>query len=102
MNRRTAVLATLLVLILVPLAAQEKQKLTTETARDPVLRQTFATARTWWLNDNTAVIYDMRKPIPQQMLERLDPATGKRTPFFDVAVADSTFKLLFPEGKAPM
>ena len=58
------------------LPAQETQKLTLETMNDPSLRQAMATPRTWWLDDNTAIIYDTRKPPAEQQLKRLDPATG--------------------------
>ena len=81
--------------------AQEKQKLTLETMNDPTLRQAFVTPRTWWLDDNTAIIFDTRKLPAEQQLERLDPQTGKRTPLLDQKKASESFKNLFPEGKAP-
>ncbi len=83
------------------LFAQEKQKLTLETMNDPTLRQAFVTPQTWWLDDNTAIIFDTRKPPAEQQLERLDPQTGKRTPLLDQKKASESFKSLFPEGKAP-
>jgi len=83
------------------LLAQEKQKLTLETMNDPSLHQAMATPRTWWLDDNTAIIYDVRKPPAEQQLERLDPQTGKRTPLLDQKKSSESFKSLFPEGKAP-
>jgi dipeptidyl-peptidase-4 len=94
-------LATLCLVSSIGLLAQEPQKLTLETMNDPSIRQAFATPRTWWFDDNTAIIYDTRKPPAEQQLERLDPATGKRTPFLDQKKAAESFASLFPEGKAP-
>lgn len=81
--------------------AQEKKKLTAETMSDPTLYQGSSLPRTWWLKDNTAVLYDVRKPDSIRTLERLDPKTGKRTPMLDRTKAGESFKKLFPEGKAP-
>jgi dipeptidyl-peptidase-4 len=83
------------------LLAQEKQKLTLETMNDPSLGQAFTTPRTWWLDDNTAIVYDARKPRAERQLERLDPRTGKRFPLFDQDKAAESFDSLFPEGEAP-
>ena len=81
--------------------AQESLKLDLETMNDPALFQAFSVPRTWWLDNNTAVLYDTRKPANERILERLDPSTGKRTPFLDQKKAAENFKQLFPEGKAP-
>ena len=98
---RCLVFAVVCLLSFTGLLAQEPQKLTLETMNDPSLRQALATPRTWWLDDNTAIIYDTRKPPAEQPLERLDPETGKRTPLLDQKKAAESFKSLFAEGKAP-
>lgn len=94
-------LAALFVLSANALIAQDSLKLTLDNMNDPSLRQAFSVPRTWWLDENTAIIYDTRKPMSERVLERLDPATGKRTPMLDQQKADENFKKLFPEGKAP-
>jgi dipeptidyl-peptidase-4 len=94
-------LAILLSILLLPLAAQEKKQLTLDTMSDPSIAQAFSTPRTWWLDDNTALIYDTRKPADERVLERLDPASGKRTPYYDYRKATESLKTLFPEGEAP-
>jgi dipeptidyl-peptidase-4 len=93
--------ALLCLLSFTTVLAQEKQKLTLESMNDPTLRQAYVTPRTWWLDDNTAIILDTRKPLAEQQLERLDPQTGKRTTLLDQKKASESFKSLFPEGKAP-
>lgn len=95
----------LIVLFLAPATnqglAQEPQKVTLETMNDPSFGQAFSLPRTWWLDDNTAIIYDVRKPDSLRVLERLDPQTGKRTPMLDWIKASASFAKLFSEGKAP-
>ena len=81
--------------------AQEPQKVTLENMNDPSFGQAFSLPRVWWLDDNSALIYDPRKPDSVRVLERLDPATGKRTPMFDWAKAKESFAKFFPAGKAP-
>ena len=81
--------------------SQETRRLTLETMSDPSLMAALQTPRTWWLSDNTAVIYDTRTPAEQRILERLDPATGKRSPFVDKGKAAESFKSLFSDGEAP-
>jgi dipeptidyl-peptidase-4 len=78
-----------------------EKKLTLETMNDPSLFQAFGLPRTWWLEDNTAVIYDTRKPGTETTLEKLDPATGKRSPMLDRAIANENFNKMFPEGQTP-
>jgi dipeptidyl-peptidase 4 len=78
-----------------------EQKISLENMNNPAFFQAFNLPRTWWLEDNTAVIYDSRKPGPELTLEKLDPVTGKRTVMLDRVKAEESFKKLFPEGKAP-
>ena len=81
--------------------AQEPQRIDLETMNDPSFGAAFAMPMTWWLEDNTAIVYDLRKPDSVRVLERLDPVTGKRTPMLDWAKAKESFAGLFPAGKAP-
>ena len=81
--------------------AQEPRKVTLETMNDPSFGAAFAVPRTWWLDDNTALLYDPRKPDSARVLERLDPATGSRTPLLDWAKAKESFAEMFPAGRAP-
>lgn len=103
-HRSFAVLI-LAILYLAPVAdqlhAQEPLKVTLETMNDPSFGQAFSLPRTWWLDDNTAIIYDVRQPDSLRVLERLDPSTGKRTPLLNWSAAKTSFAKLFAEGKAP-
>lgn len=81
--------------------AQEPQRVTLENMNDPSFGQAFSLPRVWWLDDNSALIFDSRKPDSARVLERLDPATGKRTPMFDWAKAKESFAKSFPAGKTP-
>ena len=83
------------------LVCQEKQKLTLDNMSDSTLMLAFSTPRTWWLADNTAIIYDTRIPDSVRTLERLDPASGDRQQFLDRKKAKESLASLFPEGKAP-
>jgi len=102
--KRRLAFFTFFVVVLVgaPLRAQEQPTLTFDTMRDPALFQAMSLPRiVTWLDDNTAVLYDVRKPDSLRTLERLDPSTGTRTPFLDRAKAAQNFKALFPEGRTP-
>lgn len=79
-------------------AQEVKPPLNREAANDPALFQSFSVPRTWWLSDNTALILDPAKPAAERQLERLDPATGKRTPFMDMAKAKSAYEQLYGDG----
>ena len=81
--------------------AQVPAKVTLETMNDPSFRQALALPQTWWLDDNTSILYDVRKPDSLRTLERLDPVTGKRRPLLNWLAATTSFAKLFPEGKAP-
>lgn len=86
-------LATLLVGFASP---QDSRILTLETMTDPSLRRAFMTARTWWLNDNTALVFDPRRPAGVQALERLDPVTGRWSPAYNYKAAQERLSSLVP------
>ena len=99
--RRSVTVLVVVFAFLNSLEAQDSTTLSLETVNDPALFQAFNTPQTWWLEKNTAVILDTRKPPAEQTLENLDPRTGKRTPLVDFKKAVESFKSLFPEGEAP-
>ena len=49
-----------------------------------------------WLDDNTAIVYDTRRPAAQRAFERLDPASGKSTTVLDVPKAVASLKSFGP------
>ena len=62
-----------------------------------------------WLQDNTAILYDLRKPESERTFEKLDPKSGKRSVILDMDKAvtslkqllgktDSTFVLSWPNA----
>ncbi|MBN2416827.1 DPP IV N-terminal domain-containing protein [bacterium] len=105
MNRKQSLLRMTLVVSFAILcglaAAQENARLTLENYNDPGLFTGFRTPQTWWLSDGTALIFDGGTPGGPQVLERLDPNTGKRTVWLDLNEAAEQFATLFPEGEAP-
>lgn len=100
--QRLQALIMLLLFVALALVAQERKPLTLEAMYDPALFQGFSVPRTWWLSDNNALIFDTRKPPEGRMLERLDPATGTRTPAYDHRKASEAIRSMFPQGNAPM
>jgi dipeptidyl-peptidase-4 len=104
MNTRTVQiirLFALLAMLLSAVVAQEKKKITLETMNDPSLSRAMNTPRFWWFDDNTAAVYDTRKPAAERTLDRWDPVTGKRTTMYDLAKASESLKQYFPDGKTP-
>ncbi len=49
-----------------------------------------------WLDDNTALIYDTRRPAAQRTFERLDPERGTRRPVLDMGKAVAALKAAGP------
>jgi dipeptidyl-peptidase 4 len=45
-----------------------------------------------WLDDGTAIIYDVRRPEAERTFEKLDPATGQRTPILNMSRAVASLK----------
>ncbi len=102
MNRLPVRLAFLLLCVLtISVFAQEQPTLTLDNMNDPAFARSFQMPRAFWLSDNTALIYDPRIPDSIRTLERLDPKSGKRTPYLDREKAAASFNALFPDGKAP-
>ncbi len=99
--RRNLFLLFITLFVGLAVAQDAKPPLDREASGDPTLFQSFSVARTWWLSDNTALILDPARPAAERQLERLDPATGKRTPFMDKAKAKASFEKLFAGDDAP-
>ncbi len=102
---RTAILRFfLLLVVLAPLvpAQDSKPPLNREAASDPTLFQSFSLPRVWWLSDESALIFDPSKPVAERQLERLDPGSGKRTPYMDVAKVKAAFAQSFSEDTPPL
>lgn len=105
MNRKQSLLRIAVFILTVFLiglaAAQEAPRLTLENYNDPGLFTGFRVPQTWWLSDGTALIYEAGDPGGPQVLEHLNPKTGKRKPWLDLGKAAESFRALFPEGEAP-
>ena len=83
------------------LPAQQEKTFTLDTMRDPSFAEAFAVPRTWWLSDNAAFVYGRRMETQGRVLERLDPATGKRVSAYDAAKARESFGKLYPGEEPP-
>jgi dipeptidyl-peptidase-4 len=68
-------------------STQEKRKITVEWIYSDESQEAFALPVSQWLDNNTALFYDVRKPKEERTLEILDPATGKCTILLDAAQA---------------
>jgi len=105
MNIRTAfrpagiILMTLV--LSASLSAQHQKTFTLEAMRDPSFAGAFAVPQTWWLSDNTAFVFDRGMDAAHRVLERFDPATGKRVPAYDAAKARESFGELFGGEEPP-
>ena len=51
-----------------------------------------------WTEDGTAILDDVRLPPAQQTFERLDPASGKRSPLLDMHKAVASLKAIAPDA----
>ncbi len=54
---------------------------------------------TAWLSDNAAILYDIRQPESQRTFERLDPATGQRSPILNMSAAVASLQSLAPDAQ---
>lgn len=72
--------------------AQEKEQITIEWIYSDKSRELTAVPKFVWLNDNTAILYDVRKPEEERTFEILDPASAKRKSILDMTDAVNSFK----------
>lgn len=100
-NLRTIILPLMMLLCTTSLFGQDRKTFSLESMSDPSFGRAFAVPRTWWLSDNTAFLFDARKEPNDRMVERFDPASGRRTAAYDVSKARDNFARLFP-GDAPL
>ena len=70
------------------------EKLSLDLLFSPAARQATALPTTQWLPDGTALLLDRRLPPEKAVIERFDPATGKREPALDAAKALSSLNTL--------
>ncbi len=80
-------LLLLLAALACPGFAQEKRKMTVEWIYSDESQEAFALPLYRWLENSTALFYDLRKPKAERTLEILDPRTGKSTVLVDPAKA---------------
>ena len=100
MRPRAWVFAVVLVFGAVGAVAQER--VTLDTLVDRSLAEATGTPSYVWLADGTALLYDRRRPAEQRTLERLEPASGQRTPAVDPTAALASWAAaLTGEEKAP-
>jgi dipeptidyl-peptidase-4 len=79
--------------------AQEKRKITVEWIYGDESQKAFAFPVYQWLDNNTALIYDLGRPKENRELEVLEPRSGKRAPLLDSAKAlESLQSYLGKEG----
>ena len=110
-HRKMSRFAVLFLLILSTILCSQ-EKLTVEWIYSEAGKTSGAVPRFEWLQNNTAVLYDLRQPEAQRTLERFDPKTGKRSAMFDLekalasinmlrSAADTLKKLEWPEALHP-
>ncbi len=103
--RTTSIVIACVLLLLVgmapPAAGQQQEKITVEWIYSDSSAGLTALPRFTWLDDNTALLYDPRKPEEVRTFERLDPKTGRRTPVLDMRKALQSLEKLLGEEKTP-
>jgi len=82
-------------------SAQGKKEITVEWIYSDEANSIQSVPYFTWLDDNTVLILDIQKPKEKRVFERLDPATGKRTPALDMKKSVENLKVLLGEEKAP-
>ncbi len=82
--------------IFITAAAAQQQPLTVEWINSEAASAIGRVPSHVWLDDNTALIYDTRRPAAQRTFERLDPAQGTRRPVLDMAKAVASIKAAGP------
>ncbi len=82
--------------------AMAQERVSLDTLLDRGIADSTGTPGYTWLADGTAILYDRRVPAAQRTLERLDPASGQRTPLLDPRLALEGWAKVLSEGeKAP-
>jgi len=81
--------------------AQEKQEITVKWIYSSASGEATAIPRFVWLKDNTALLYDTRKPMEERTIEKFDPRTGKSIPAVDLKKALASLITLFGANKSP-
>ena len=81
--------------------AQEKRKITVEWIYSDESQEAFALPVYQWLDNSTALYYDVNKPKEERTLEILDPKTGKRTILLDAAKALQDLQKYLGKDGAP-
>lgn len=61
-------------------AAQEKEAITLEWIYSEEGKTVDEVPKIFWLEDNTALLYDLRRTKTERTFEKFDPASGKLTP----------------------
>lgn len=94
--RKWAALSILLAVVCMA-SAQENQEITVEWIYSDASEQVTAVPKSHWLQDNTAILYDLRQPKEQRTFETFDPRSGDRQQLVDAAKALQSRKSLLAE-----
>lgn len=81
--------------------AQQPEELTVEWIYSDASREPTALPRFQWLADNTAMFFDMQKPVAERTFEIFDPASGERKPALDRTKALQSLQAVLGEDQAP-
>lgn len=100
-SRKPVLIVALLTLAAVSLFCQEPKRLTLDSMSDPSLRTALQTPRTWWLDNNTAILYDTRTSEEERTLQQINPSTGQRSILLDKEKAAQSFAALFSDEELP-
>ncbi|MFQ6113018.1 MAG: S9 family peptidase [bacterium] len=93
--RSFVISAYLFCFLLAPVAVcQEKEQITVEWIYSDARNQVSALPRFVWLENNTALLYDLRKPKEERTFEKFDPGSGKLTPAIDKSKAIASLNSL--------
>ncbi|MCG8605564.1 S9 family peptidase [bacterium] len=75
---------------------QNSQEITVEWIYSDASAELTAVPRVFWLEDNTAILYDLRRPGEERTFERFNPKFGARTTVVDLNAALASLNALRP------
>ena len=81
-------------------SAHHRPELTPEWAMGKEGMSVARVPRVAWMQDSSAIIYNLRAPEGERTFERYDPATGKQQPMLNAAQAMVSLKSLLPSNEA--
>lgn len=101
LRRKISSRAALLLLAVLPAAAQERREITVDWVYGEEAAATMKMPKHAWTSSGDVLLLDERKPPGARTIERVHAETGARAAAVDAAAALSSLKALSPGGDMP-